>query len=72
MLPEVHQEVTRRLCCPRAVGVGGDASQVNAAGAVLDDDQGVEAPQQHRVHVHEIDRQHAAGLRGQELFPRRT
>jgi hypothetical protein len=27
--------------------VRGDAGQVNPAGAVLDDDQGVQAPQQH-------------------------
>jgi hypothetical protein len=44
---------------------------VNAAGAVLDDDQGVEAPQQHGVHVDEIDRKDPAGLRGQELPPGR-
>ena len=40
-LAEVHQEVTRRLRRPRAVGVRGDPGQVDAAGAVLDDDQGV-------------------------------
>jgi hypothetical protein len=60
------------LGCPRAVGVGGDAGQVNAAGAVLDDDQGVDAPEEHGVHVNEIDREDAAGLRGQELLPGRT
>ena len=27
----------------------------------LDDDQGVEAPERHGVHVHEIDRENAAG-----------
>jgi hypothetical protein len=60
------------LCCPGAVGVGGDAGRVNAAGAVLDDDQGVEAPQQHGIHVDEIGREDAAGLRGQELLPGRA
>ena len=45
---------------------------MNAAGAVLDDDQGIEAPQQHGVHMDKVDRQHAAGLRGQELLPGRT
>jgi hypothetical protein len=45
---------------------------MDAAGAVLDDDQDVEAPQQHGVHVDEVDRQDAAGLRGQELFPGRS
>ena len=70
-LAEVHQEVARCLGCPRAVGVGGDAGQVNAAGAVLDDDQGVDAAEQHRVHVDEVGPDDAAGLRGQELLPGR-
>ena len=39
---------------------------------MLDDDQGVEAPQQHGVHVDEVDRENAAGLRGQELLPGRA
>ena len=30
----------RAACRPCAVGVSGDVGQVNAAGAVLDDDQG--------------------------------
>jgi len=44
---------------------------VDVAGAVLNDDQGIEAPQQHGVHVDEIDRQNAVGLGGQELLPGR-
>jgi hypothetical protein len=44
---------------------------MGAAGAVLDDDQGVDAPQQHGVNVHEVGGHHAAGLRGQELLPGR-
>ena len=47
-LPEVHQEVARRLCRPRAVGVRGEAGQVNAASGMLDDDQGVDTPQEIR------------------------
>jgi hypothetical protein len=43
-VPEVHQEVARRLGRPRAVRIRSDAGQVNVAGAVLDDDQGVDAP----------------------------
>ena len=39
---------------------------------MLDDDQGVEAPQEHGVHVNKVDRDNAAGLRGQELFPGRA
>ena len=64
---DVRQDVTRCSCRPCAVGFRGDAGQVNAAGAVLDDDQGVDAPQEHRVHVYEIGREDAAGLDGQEL-----
>ncbi len=45
---------------------------MDAAGAVLDEDQGVQAPQQHGVHVDETSRDYAAGLRGQELLPGRA
>src|SRR5260221_11971135 len=45
----------------------GDAGQVDAARAVLDDDQGIDAAEQHRVHVDEIGRENAAGLSSQEL-----
>jgi hypothetical protein len=41
---------------------------VDAAGAVLDDDQGIEAPQEYGVHVEEVHGDDAAGLRGQELL----
>jgi hypothetical protein len=71
-LSEVHQEVAGCLCRPGAVGVRGDAGQADAAGAVLDEDQRVHALQEHGVHVSEIDRKNAAGLRGKELFPRRA
>jgi hypothetical protein len=66
-----HQEVTRRLRRPGAVRIGGDAGQVSPAGAVLDHDQRVETPHQHGVHVDEVGRDDAAGLRGQELSPSR-
>ena len=111
VLAEVHQEVAGCLCHPRTVRVGGDAGQVDATGAVLDDDvgsveserhepaartrplpakiptehgfcglrrrsipqnQSVDATEQHGVHVDEIDRENAAGLRGQELLPSRA
>jgi hypothetical protein len=39
---------------------------------MLDDDQGVKAPQQHGVHVDEVGREDAAGLGGQELLPGRA
>jgi len=42
------------------------------AGAVLDDDQGVDAPQQHGVQVDEAGGEDAAGLGGQQLPPGRA
>ena len=39
---------------------------------MLDDDQGVDASQQHGVHVDEVDAEDAAGLGGQELLPGRA
>jgi len=71
-LAEVHEEVTRCLSCPRAVRVCGDAAQVSAAGAVLDDDQRVQAPQEHGIHVHEAGGDDAASLGGEELLPCRA
>ncbi len=50
----------------------GDAGQMDAAGFVLDDDQGVEATEQHGVHVDEVGRENAAGLGGEELLPGRA
>src|SRR6266498_5959560 len=43
-----------------------------AAGGVLDDDQGVDAPQQHGVRMEEIGCENAAGLRGEELLSGRA
>ena len=39
---------------------------------MLDHDQRVDEPQQHRVHVDEVDGDDAAGLRGEELLPGRA
>jgi hypothetical protein len=72
VLPEVHQEVTGRLGCPWAVRIGGDTGEVDTPGAVLDDDQGVDAPQEHGVHVNEIGREDAASLSSQELLAGRA
>jgi hypothetical protein len=71
-LPEVHQEIAGCLCRPGAVRIRGDAGQVNAAGAVLNDDQDVEAPEQHGIDMDKVDRENAAGLRRQELLPGRA
>jgi hypothetical protein len=59
----------RAACLSMRRQVRGEACQVDAAGAVLDDDQGVDASQQHGVHVDELDAEDAAGLGGQELLP---
>jgi hypothetical protein len=69
---EVHQQVAGCLRRPRAVRASGDAGQVDAAGAVLDHDQGIDTAEQHGVHVDEVGGNDAAGLRGQELLPRRA
>jgi hypothetical protein len=66
---KVHEEVTAGLSRPGAVRVGGDAGQASAAGAVLDDDQGIDPPQQDRVDGDEVGREDAVGLGGQELLP---
>ena len=66
-LAEVHQDVAGCLCRPRAVGMRGDAGEMDAAGLVFDDDQDVEATEQHGVHVDEVGREDPAGLGGQEL-----
>jgi hypothetical protein len=68
-LSEAHQEVASCLRCPHAVRAGGDADQVNSAGAMLDHDQGGEAPQEHGVHVDEVGGDDAASLSYQELPP---
>ena len=64
-LPEVHQDVARRLGRPRAVRIRGEAGEVNAANGMLDQGADALTPQEHLVHMDEIDRQNAAGLCGQ-------
>src|SRR5689334_14299083 len=46
----------RAACVAHAPTGRGDADQVNAAHLVLDDDHGVDAPQQHGVYVEEVGR----------------
>lgn len=48
---EVHQEITGLLGHPRARGMGGDSGQVHAPGAMLNEEQHVQAAQEHRVDV---------------------
>ena len=53
MILEVHQEITGLLDHPRARGMGGDSGQVHAPGAMLNEEQHVQAAQEHRVDVEE-------------------
>jgi hypothetical protein len=64
MIFEVHQQVPGSLGHPRARGMTGDPGQVHAAGAVLDEEQHVQAAQEHRVDVEEIRREDRLRLPG--------
>ena len=68
---ELHQQVAGLLGDPGAGGVGGDPGDVHAATVVLDHDEDIEAAQEHRVDVDEVDREDRVGLCGQELSPGR-
>jgi hypothetical protein len=68
-LREVHQDIAGGLGRPLPGGISGHRGQVGSAGTVLDDDQGIEPFQSDRVDVHEIDREDAVGLGGEELLP---
>jgi len=50
---------------------GSNPGEVHAATVVLDDEEDVEAPQEHGVDVGEVDGEDRVGLRGQELAPGR-
>ncbi len=67
---ELHHEVAGLLRRPRPIGMLGHAQDVQEAVTDLECEQDVEAPQRHRaVDVEEVDREHAGGLRAQELPP---
>ena len=69
LVGEVHEGVAGGLGGPWSGGVGGDAGQVGAAGAVFDQDQGVEALEGDGVDVDEVDGEDGVGLVGEELLP---
>jgi hypothetical protein len=71
-LAEGEGEVAGLLHRPVAGGVCGDAAQMHPAGTVIDEYQHVQPPQQHGVHVQEINREDPGGLGVQELLPRRA
>jgi hypothetical protein len=60
---EVHQEVGGLLGDPGAGGVGGDPRDVRTAAVVFDDDEDVEAAQEHGVDEGEVEREDRTGLR---------
>ncbi|MGO8886255.1 MAG: hypothetical protein ACLQI7_21700, partial [Streptosporangiaceae bacterium] len=67
-ITQIHQEVGDLLHGPGTVRVRGHAEDVHVAGADLDHEQAVQAPQGHRaVDVEEIGGEHGRGLRVQEL-----
>jgi hypothetical protein len=49
--------------------VGGDPGEVHTTAAVLDHHQDVEAVEEDRVDVGQVDRENRVGLRGEELSP---
>jgi hypothetical protein len=51
--------------------MSGDAGDVHAPAAVLDHNENVQAAQEDRVDVGEVDGEDRVGLRGQELAPGR-
>jgi hypothetical protein len=66
---ELLQELSGLLGCIGGGGVGGDAEDVNGAGADLHDEQGVETLQCDGVHVEEVCGEEAAGLGFEERRP---
>lgn len=65
-------EVSGLLHGPRLCGVGGDAGDVRAPGAVFKERQCVQTSTEHGVDVEEIRRDDALGLGGEELAPGRA
>ena len=70
-IAEIDQQVAGLLRNPGPGRVGCDSHDVHAATAVLDHHEDVEAAQEDRVDVGEVDREDRLGLRGQELPPGR-
>jgi hypothetical protein len=69
---EVEGQVADLLDRPVTGGVGGDAADVHAAGAVLDEHQDVQPVQGDGIDVEEVDGEDPGGLRVQELPPGRA
>ncbi|WP_245886776.1 hypothetical protein [Umezawaea tangerina] len=69
---EVSGEIPGLLRCLCLGGVGGDAGDVQASGAVFEEGQCVEACAEHGVEVQEVRGDDALALGGQELSPGRA
>ena len=69
MILEVHQEITGLLGHPPARGMGRDSGQVHAPGAMLNEEQHVQAAQEHRVDVEEVRGEDRLRLGFQERPP---
>jgi hypothetical protein len=63
---KIHQQVARLPGYPFTGAAGGEPGQVHPASAVLDEEQHVQAAQEHGVHVEEVHRQDRLGLGFQE------
>ena len=61
VVAEVHEQVAGLLGDPGPRGVGSDAGDAHAAGAVLDHPQDIEATQKDGVDVGEVDREDRVG-----------
>ena len=66
---EVHEQVAGLLGHPRAGGAGSEAGQAHPAGAVLEEEQHIQAAQEHGVDVEEVRCPDGLGLTGQERPP---
>jgi hypothetical protein len=72
-LAEVRQEIADLLHGPRPVRVRGDPGDVHVAGASLDDEQAIQAPERYgAVRMEEVRGEHRRGLGVQELPPCRV
>jgi hypothetical protein len=68
-IAEIHQQVACLLGHPGPGGVGGYPADMHPAAVVLDNNENVEAAQEDRIDVGEVDREDRVGLRRQELPP---
>ena len=69
LLLERPGELASLLVDPRSVGIGGAASDVDAAACQFDEEEDIEALQRDCLDGEEVDGEHAAGLLAQERAP---